>query len=153
MENQGKKIVFMRPSPHNAAGGELCEGQGGAARASSGMGRVATFAAFLAILLAVFFFFALQQQVSSVIAELKTHSSGMKTQVSEMNKRVQGLEEKIPVIDAVPAMAHRTVLRSMLKDVEQRMVFLAKEAETEEQSAKLHQARELVSQVQADLKE
>jgi len=150
MENQSNKVVFMRSVSQKD---EHKDSPGSASvQAASKSGWTVAAAAFLALGLVIILFFALQQQMSGLIAELKNLSS-MKNHVSDMQQRVNVLEDKIPLLDAVPAMAKRTMVRSMLKDVEQRVAFLAKEAETEEQSAKFRQAAELLAQIEADLKE
>lgn len=152
MDNQNSKVVFMRPASSNAASDGPETSPSAPPSAGGKAGWAVTGAAFLSLGLVIVLFFALQQQLSGVIDELK-NMSGMRSQVSDMHQRVRVLEDKIPVLDAVPAMAKRTMVRSMLKDAEQRVAFLAKEAETESQSAKLKQAAELLAQVEADLKE
>jgi hypothetical protein len=152
MENPNNKVVYMRTASTKEPSGEFETSGAGQGAASAKTGWLGTGAAFLSLLLVIVLFFALQQQISSVVDELK-NLSGMRSQVSDMHQRVRVLEDKIPLLDAVPAMAKRTMVRSMLKDAEQRLAFLAREAETEAQSAKFKQAAELLSQIEADLKE
>jgi hypothetical protein len=113
-------------------------------------GRVALFVSLLTVILVVIFYFSTNQSIEGLSGAIK-ETTAVQEQVVEMNERMQTLERRLAGLESVPAEARRVILGTMLQDMAQRVGSIAEEAETEEQGAKLRQARELLQEVEQDL--
>lgn len=128
------------------------------------MGKAAVFISILAVLLLVVFFYALNRNIAGLATQVETLSA-LQTQVTEMDGSISAMQDdisgihgditamqdKMAILDTVPDMARRTMLRSMLQDLSQRIAFIAEETETPEQAAKIKAAQVLLDQAKADL--
>ncbi len=156
MESKKEKVVHIsreeQPQQETPAKPKAAEESRG-----RDMGKAAVFIAILTILLLVVFFYALNRNMAGLTASVTGLTGQMqelttlRAQVAEMDGAVSQIQEKMPLIDAVPTVARRAVLLGMVQDLSQRMEFIAKEAETAEQSAKLLQAKELLDSVRLEL--
>jgi len=135
-----------------------------AAPARRDIGKAAVFISILAVLLLVVFFYALNRNIAGLASQVE-ELSALQTQVTQMDESIgaiQGnisgiegdiaaMQEKMAILDAVPDITRRTMLRSMLQDLSQRVAFIAEETDSAEQAAKIKAAQVLLDQAQADL--
>ncbi len=110
------------------------------------LGKAALFLSILTVLLLVVFFYALNQNMAGLSDEVRELTK-LRGQVGELDTRMVLMEDKIAILDKVPAIARRTMLRSMVQDLSQRAAFIADEVEDETQGRQLRQAMELLDQV------
>ncbi len=152
-------------SPHAAGGAPGQEStETSPAKPRRDMGKAAVFISILAVLLLAVFFYALNRNIAGLASQVESLSA-LRAQVTEMDGSIgaiQGdisgihgdigaMQEKMAILDTVPDMARRTMLRSMLQDLSQRVSFIAEETNTPEQAAKIKAAQVLLDQAQADL--
>lgn len=116
------------------------------------MGKAAVFISVLTVLLLLVFFYALNRNVTGLATQVEQLGS-LEQRVDQMDGTIADMRNEMAVLQEVPAIAKRTMLRSMLQDLSQRTDFIAGEAESEEQSAKLQQAKELLEEVQQELQQ
>jgi hypothetical protein len=113
-----------------------------------GAGKAALFLSILTVLLLAVFFYALNRNMAGLADEVRELGQ-LRGQVGDLDARMLLVEDKMAILDAVPEIARRTMLRSMLQDLSQRAAFIADEVGNEEQSRQLRQAVELLAQVGA----
>ena len=135
-------------------------------KAGRDMGKAAVFISILTVLLLVVFFYALNRNMAGLASQVE-ELTALRTQVTDMGGtlgsvrdnigKIEGdiatMQEKMTILDAVPSMAKRTMLRSMLHDLSQRADFIAQETEDGAQSAKIRAAMELLGQVESQMAE
>ncbi len=117
------------------------------AKAGKDMGKAALFISILTVLLLVVFFYALNRNVAGLADEVQELGQ-LRGQVATLDDKMVQFEDKLKILDTVPAIAKRTMLRSMVQDLSQRAAFISKEVEDENQSQQLQQAIELLDKVQ-----
>lgn len=128
------------------------------------LSKAAIFMSVLTVLLLVVFFYALNRNFTGLVGEIEDLKA-LRAEVSEMDGSlgtiqddvsgihgdISAIQEKMTLLDAVPDITRRTMLRSMLQDLSQRVAFIAQETDTPEQSAKVKAAQELLKQVEAEM--
>ncbi len=117
-------------------------------KVKGGAGKAALFLSMLTVLLLAVFFYALNRNMAGLTDEVRELGQ-LRGQVGDLDARMLLVEEKMTILDAVPEIARRTMLRSMLQDLSQRAAFIADEVGNEEQSRQLRQAVELLAQAGA----
>ncbi len=104
------------------------------------MSKVALFVSILSVVLLVVFFFGLNQNLKGV--------SGT---VDQLSGRMNGIEDKIVALENLPQKSRMMVMGTMLQEMAQRAAYMSTQMETPEQNEKLHQAMELLQQVQTEV--
>lgn len=180
MESKKEKVVHISKEMRNnqedeqtSSGEAAAEPQAAGSQENAGanpdkprrdMGKAAVFISILAVLLLVVFFYALNRniaglanQVDSLLAlrtqvtEMDGSIGAMQGDISGIHGDIAAMQDKIAILDTVPDMARRTMMRSMLQDLSQRIAFIAEETETPEQAAKIKAAQVLLDEAQADM--
>jgi septal ring factor EnvC (AmiA/AmiB activator) len=128
-----------------------------ALRTRRDMGRLALFIAILSVLLLAVFFYALNRNMTGLaeqvhgLARMQPSVTEIQERTDRMQERMADMEESIAAAESLPARVRRQVQAAMLADTVERLEAIAQDAETEEHSAKLHQAMSLLDEVRGDL--
>lgn len=172
MENKKEKVVHISKDIRGAKtpaeeAQELSEESAASISPERGrrdVGKAAVFISILAVLLLVVFFYALNRNIAGLASQVE-ELSALRTQVTQMDQsigaiqgdvsgiqgEISSMQEKMAILDEVPDITRRTMLRSMLQDLSQRVAFIAEETETPEQAAKIKAAQILLNEAQADM--
>jgi hypothetical protein len=104
----------------------------------------------------VIFFFGINQNITSMSAELKQLSSVqtdvllLKNQFGGLEGQVGTINTKIVELEKLPQQAKKMMVGSMLQEMAQRTNFLSTQVEGDD-AAKLQQAMDLLNQVQGGM--
>lgn len=126
------------------SGPRCCEGDEATRR---DMSKVALFVSLLAVVLLVVFFFGLNQNLKGVSATVEQ----LAMNTGELTGRMDGIEGKVAELENLPEKSRMMVMGTMLQEMAQRAAYLGTQMQTEEQNEKLHQAMELLQQVQTEI--
>lgn len=114
------------------------------------IGKVALFVSILSVVLLVVFFFGLNQNLTGLSARVDSLIT-IKDDVNALGTRVGTVEDRIVALEGLPKKAKQMVMGTMLQEMAQRADYLGSQMETDEQTAKLKQAMELLQQVQTEI--
>jgi hypothetical protein len=111
------------------------------------MSKVALLVSLLAVVLLVVFFFGLNQNLKGVAATVDS----LAATTGDLAGRVDGVEGKVAELANLPEKSRMMVMGTMLQEMAQRTAYLGTQMPTAEQNEKLHQAMELLQQVQTEI--
>jgi hypothetical protein len=111
------------------------------------MSKVALFGSLLAVVLLVVFFFGLNQNLKGVAATVDQ----LALTTGDLSGRMDGIEGKVAELENLPEKSRMMVMGTMLQEMAQRTAYLGTQMPHTEQNEKLHQAMELLQQVQTEI--
>jgi len=147
MEAKAEKVHDLKVDPKKLTKEEAEDIKN---KTNSDLGKVALFVSLLTVILLVVFFFGLNQNVTGLTQEVQDIPE-IKEQIATMTERIDGMETEMAALQELPQESRRMVVRTMLQDMAQRAGYLTGQLDSEEQSAKLNQAMQLLEDVQSDL--
>jgi hypothetical protein len=124
---------------------------------SKDMGKVALVVAIISVLLVVISFYAVNRSVHHMegelkgVAEVKTDVLLLKKQMTGVEGQVTAVNGKIAQLEKLPAQAKKMVVAGMVQEMAQKASYLSGQVESADQAAKLQQAMELLTGVQAEM--
>ena len=115
------------------------------------MSKVALFASLVAVILLLGFYFNLNQNLKNLTAQVQDLAS-IKTSVATLDTKVGTMESKVADLETLPAKTRAALMSSILEEMSQKTSYMSGQLQSPEQQDKLMKAKELIQQVQTELK-
>ena len=115
------------------------------------MSKTALFASLVAVILLLGFYFHLNQNIKSLTAQVQDLAS-IKTSVATLDTKVGTMESKVADLETLPAKTRAALMTSILEEMSQKTSYMSGQLQSPEQQDKLMKAKELIQQVQTELK-
>jgi hypothetical protein len=115
------------------------------------MSKTALFASLVAVILLLGFYFHLNQNIKTLTAQVQDLAS-IKTSVATLDTKVGTMESKVADLETLPAKTRAALMTSILEEMSQKTSYMSGQLQSPEQQDKLMKAKELIQQVQTELK-
>ena len=115
------------------------------------MSKGALFASLVAVILLLGFYFHLNQNIKTLTAQVQDLAS-IKTSVATLDTKVGTMESKVADLETLPTKTRAALMGSILEEMSQKTSYMSGQLQSPEQQDKLMKAKELIQQVQTELK-
>ncbi|WP_432736756.1 hypothetical protein [Maridesulfovibrio sp. FT414] len=138
---------YQQKSDVEAMGDKIAANVGD--NAQRDMGKVAIIVSFMATVLLVVFFYGLNQNLSSLTAEVKDLQS-VRGEVADLNSQMAVVDGRLVELEKLPTKTRHIIMDGILEEMNQKAAYVGAQLSEEEQ-AKLAKVQELLKDVQSGL--
>ncbi|WP_419779966.1 hypothetical protein [Maridesulfovibrio sp.] len=117
--------------------------------ASKDMGKVAIIISFMAVVLLVVFFYGLNQNLTSLTAEVKDLQT-VRGEVEALNSQMDVVDGRLVELEKLPTKTRHIIMDGIIEEMNQKAAYVGAQLSEEEQ-AKLAKVQELLKDVQSGL--
>ena len=117
--------------------------------AQKDMGKVAIIISFMAVVLLVVFFYGLNQNLTSLTAEVKD-LQGVRGEVEALNSQMDVVDGRLVELEKLPLKTRHIIMDGIIEEMNQKASYVGAQLGEEEQ-AKLAKVQELLKDVQSGL--
>ncbi|NDV27320.1 hypothetical protein [Desulfovibrio sp. JC010] len=117
--------------------------------AQKDMGKVAIIISFMAVVLLVVFFYGLNQNLTSLTAEVKDLQT-VRGEVEALNTQMTVVDGRLVELEKLPTKTRHIIMDGIIEEMNQKAAYVGAQLSEEEQ-AKLAKVQELLKDVQSGL--
>ncbi|ACS79795.1 hypothetical protein [Maridesulfovibrio salexigens] len=128
-------------------GADIASGVGETAQKD--MGKVAIIISFMAVVLLVVFFYGLNQNLTSLTAEVKDLQT-VRGDVEALNSQMAVVDGRLVELEKLPTKTRHIIMDGIIEEMNQKAAYVGAQLSEEEQ-AKLAKVQELLKDVQSGL--
>lgn len=138
---------YQQKSEVEAMGDKIAANVGDTAQRD--MGKVAIIVSFMATVLLVVFFYGLNQNLSSLTAEVKDLQT-VRGEVADLNSQMAVVDGRLVELEKLPTKTRHIIMDGIIEEMNQKAAYVGAQLSEEEQ-AKLAKVQELLKDVQSGL--